>query len=115
MYRGGPELSERTQVKGCGVSFVLFEAITRVLPTEPIHFLVPFNLGDDRGGTDLRHSIVTSDHGTSLGEEDRNRALACGFDAYEIKLDRRSFLACVGELLQQDRSTAIIPGASDHE
>jgi len=52
---------------------------------------------------------------TLSGQEDRNRALACGFDAYEIKLDRRSFLASVGELLQKARSSAIVPGAPDHE
>jgi two-component system chemotaxis sensor kinase CheA len=52
---------------------------------------------------------------TLSGEEDRRRALACGFDAYEIKLDRRSFLASVGQLLQRGRSSAIVPGASDHE
>ena len=51
---------------------------------------------------------------TLSGTEDRRRALACGFDAYEIKLDRRSFLATVGELLQRGRSSVILPGASDH-
>jgi two-component system, chemotaxis family, sensor kinase CheA len=52
---------------------------------------------------------------TLSGAEDRRRALACGFDAYEIKLDRRSFLATVGELLQRGRSSAIVPGALDHD
>jgi len=48
---------------------------------------------------------------TLTGEEDRNRALASGFDAYEVKLDRRRFLTCVGELLQHGRPQAMLPGA----
>ncbi len=55
-------------------------------------------------------------------EESRNRAMACGFDAYEIKLDRRSFLSCVEGLLERGRSTSILPakaspqqGAPRHE
>jgi two-component system chemotaxis sensor kinase CheA len=52
---------------------------------------------------------------TLSGQENRNRAMACGFDAYEIKLDRESFLACVQDLLERGRQTAIVPGASDHE
>ncbi len=52
---------------------------------------------------------------TLSGEENRNRATACGFDAYEIKLDRLSFLTCVKALLERGRQTAIVPGASDHE
>ena len=36
-------------------------------------------------------------------------------DAYEIKLDRRRFLACVNELLQRGRPRAMLPGACDHE
>lgn len=52
---------------------------------------------------------------TLSGQEDRDRALACGFDAYEVKLDSRSFLASVSELLQRGRSSAIVPGVSEHE
>jgi two-component system chemotaxis sensor kinase CheA len=52
---------------------------------------------------------------TLSGPENRDRAIACGFDAYEIKLDRESFVACVRELLERGRQTAIVPGASDHE
>ena len=49
---------------------------------------------------------------TLSGEEDRSRALACGFDAYEIKLDRQEFLSRVGELLQRGRPAAILPGST---
>ena len=46
---------------------------------------------------------------TLSGEEDRSRALACGFDAYEIKLDRGRFLSCVEELLGRRKASAILP------
>jgi two-component system chemotaxis sensor kinase CheA len=36
---------------------------------------------------------------TLSSEADRERALACGFDRHEAKLDRERFLAAVGELL----------------
>jgi two-component system chemotaxis sensor kinase CheA len=34
-------------------------------------------------------------------DADRARALACGFDRYEVKLDRERFLAAVAELLPE--------------
>jgi two-component system, chemotaxis family, sensor kinase CheA len=52
---------------------------------------------------------------TLSGQGDRDRAMACGFDAYDIKLDRQSFLTYVQDLLERGRGTAIVPGASDHE
>ncbi len=52
---------------------------------------------------------------TLTGQEDRQRALASGFDAYEIKLDRRRFLTCVNELLQRGRPRVMLQGACDHE
>lgn len=45
---------------------------------------------------------------TLSGEEDRRRALDCGFDAYEIKLERDSFLANVRMLLELGRTTALV-------
>jgi two-component system chemotaxis sensor kinase CheA len=50
---------------------------------------------------------------TLSGEEDRARAVASGFNGYEIKLDRPSFLARVGELLQRGRQSAGLPGACE--
>lgn len=52
---------------------------------------------------------------TLSGEEDRSRALACGFDAYEIKLDRWAFLSRVESLLGRSRQTPMLPGAQDDE
>jgi two-component system chemotaxis sensor kinase CheA len=37
---------------------------------------------------------------TLSSDEDRQRAIACGFDAFQVKLERDTFLACVARLLQ---------------
>lgn len=42
--------------------------------------------------------------------ENRAKAAECGFDAYEVKLDRNSLLATVARLLKADRSTALARG-----
>lgn len=53
---------------------------------------------------------------TSLsGEADKEKALASGFDAYEVKLHYQSFLDAVQALLTGGRPSAIVPGASFHE
>jgi two-component system chemotaxis sensor kinase CheA len=49
------------------------------------------------------------------GDEDREAALAAGFDAYEVKLDRHSFLTKVDELLTRGRPTTLVRGGSFHE
>ncbi len=48
---------------------------------------------------------------TLTSPEYRTKASECGFDAYEVKLDRSSFLASVRELLKRGRTTAITQGA----
>ena len=42
--------------------------------------------------------------------ENRAKAAQFGFDAYEVKLDRQTLLAAVGELLKPGRSTALTLG-----
>jgi two-component system, chemotaxis family, sensor kinase CheA len=52
---------------------------------------------------------------TTLSDpQSRARAAACGFDAYEVKLDRGSLLACVHELLTHGRPVAAISGGPAH-
>ncbi len=46
------------------------------------------------------------------GQENRERALHAGFDAYEIKLDRAGFLSCVAGLIERPRSTGIAVSGS---
>lgn len=46
--------------------------------------------------------------------ESRARAIASGFDAYEVKLDRQTLLATVSALLEADRTTAIVNGGPGH-
>ena len=42
---------------------------------------------------------------TSLDtDKDRKRAMECGFDHYEVKLDRERFLTTVAELLDLEKS-----------
>ena len=36
--------------------------------------------------------------------KDRKRAMECGFDHYEVKLDRERFLTTVAELLDLEKS-----------
>ena len=48
-------------------------------------------------------------------DKDRNAALAAGFDAYEVKLDRHSFLTAVRKLLTEGRPTALAPRGSSHD
>jgi len=43
---------------------------------------------------------------TLNNESDRERALACGFDRYEVKLDRERFLAAVTALLHREHVPA---------
>lgn len=53
---------------------------------------------------------------TSLnGDDDREKALAAGFDVYEVKLSRQGFLDRVRSLLTGGRPSAIVEGASSHE
>jgi two-component system chemotaxis sensor kinase CheA len=47
---------------------------------------------------------------TLNSDEDRRRALACGFDGYEVKIDRESFLAAVSRLLERPAA----PGGPAH-
>ncbi|HVP10805.1 MAG TPA: chemotaxis protein CheW [Phycisphaerae bacterium] len=49
------------------------------------------------------------------GDKDREAAIAAGFDAYEVKINRQTLLAKVGELLAQGRSTMISRGGPLHE
>ena len=52
---------------------------------------------------------------TSLSSEvDHQRVLAAGFDAHEVKLDRRSFLATVQALLTQGRPNVGVSGGTGH-
>jgi len=46
--------------------------------------------------------------------QSRATAMASGFDAYEVKLDRRTLLASVNELLTRARRPAALPGAPTH-
>ncbi len=48
---------------------------------------------------------------TSLsGESDQRKALAAGFDAYEVKLNRQTFLDAVRHLLTRGREAALVAG-----
>jgi two-component system chemotaxis sensor kinase CheA len=47
--------------------------------------------------------------------EHRSKAVQSGFDAYEVKLDRGSFISAVRELLQRGRATALTHGGQSHE
>jgi two-component system chemotaxis sensor kinase CheA len=47
---------------------------------------------------------------TLASEADRAKALACGFDAFEVKLDRGSFLATVERILASARPVAAAGG-----
>lgn len=47
------------------------------------------------------------------GESDRQCALASGFDAYEVKLNRQEFLDRVRALLAAGRTSSIIAGGAD--
>ena len=38
------------------------------------------------------------------------KAAECGFDAYEVKLDRQTLLATVGTLLKTGRTTELTSG-----
>jgi two-component system chemotaxis sensor kinase CheA len=51
---------------------------------------------------------------TLTGDADRAEALASGFDAYEIKLERKRFMTRVAQLLEQGRAGAMLPGAAEH-
>ncbi len=46
---------------------------------------------------------------TLSGDADRARALACGFDRHEAKLDRERFLAAVAELLETEGKASGVP------
>ncbi|MBC8107415.1 MAG: chemotaxis protein CheW [Anaerolineae bacterium] len=62
---------------------------------------------------DARYSSLPMVAVTTLSSpENRAKALACGFDAFEVKLDRDTFLKTVRGLLTQGRSTAIVPGSA---
>jgi two-component system chemotaxis sensor kinase CheA len=50
---------------------------------------------------------------TLNSEADRRRATECGFDGYEVKVDRESFLASVRRLLQPAATLASVGGPSD--
>jgi len=53
---------------------------------------------------------------TSLSsEEDRRKARAAGFDAYEVKLNRESFVETVQSLLKTGRTTAMVAGGTRNE
>ena len=56
--------------------------------------------GDTRGIPMLALSTLSS-------ETDKEKAIRCGFDAYEVKVDRESFLNSVAQLLRQPRATAM--------
>ena len=49
---------------------------------------------------------------TLNSEQDRRRALECGFNELETKLDRESFLARVKGLLKESPAVASAGGAS---
>ena len=46
---------------------------------------------------------------TLSSPENRAKALSCGFDAFEVKLDGGTFLETIRALLKRRQSTAIVP------
>jgi len=49
---------------------------------------------------------------TLSSAENRAKALSCGFDAFEVKLDGGTFLETIRALLKRRQSTAIVPGSA---
>jgi two-component system chemotaxis sensor kinase CheA len=67
-----------------------------------------------RSDSNLRHLPVLA-LTTLNSPEHRQRAIDSGFDAYEVKFDRESFLTAVQALLARTAPVAVGRGDSSHE